>query len=125
MWKNININIQNIEASTERSVLVKMPNKSKYVGFKFWHPAKLIRNGRHSYAVSLGYTDEFKFKLFKTGARNKVVKSVEIDSKEFEQVFDVMNENINEKQQKEIEVHIPKKIEAPKKVTINEELLDD
>ena len=30
-----------------------------YAGYKFWHPSKLIRHGRNSYAVSLGYTDDF------------------------------------------------------------------
>jgi hypothetical protein len=97
-WKNININKQNIEAKTERSVLINMPHKSDYDGYSFWHPAKLVRKGRHSNAVSIGYTDEFKFKLKKYGKgrynQSEVIREKEINAEEFEKAFGVMNENI-------------------------------
>ena len=62
-WKNIEINVQNIDFNTEKSVLIKMPHNSDYDGYKFWHPSKLVRNGSNSYAVKIGYTDDFIFKL--------------------------------------------------------------
>lgn len=66
-WHNFNINKSQVEASTDRAYLIKMPNNSKYAGFKFWHPAKLIRPGRHSAALSLGIEDSFEVRLFKNG----------------------------------------------------------
>ena len=89
MWKNIEINIQNIETDTGKATLIKMPNKSRYAGYKFWHPSKLVRYGSNSYARSIGYTDEFTFKLFKNGKHNKfeVIDEIEIDVEEFEEAF--------------------------------------
>lgn len=99
-WKNININESNIESQSSFSVLIKMPNKSKYAGFKFWHPAKLVRKGRHSAAVSIGYNDDFVFKLFKSG-NGRYNKFDKIDEKtilahEFEEAFSKIDENIIE-----------------------------
>ena len=34
-WKKIEINRQNIETRTAKSVLINCPNKSKYKGFSF------------------------------------------------------------------------------------------
>ncbi len=86
MWKNIEINIQNIETDTGKATLIKMPNTSDYAGYKFWHPSKLVRYGSNSYARSIGYTDEFTFKLFKNGngKHNKfdVIDEIEIDAEE-------------------------------------------
>ena len=89
MWKNIEINIQNIEIDTGNAVLIKIPNKSKYASYKFWHPSKLVRYGSNSYARSIGYTDEFTFKLFKNGKHNKfeVIDENEIDVEEFEEAL--------------------------------------
>lgn len=98
MWKNININIQNIEYETGKATLIKMPNNSDYAGYKFWHPSKLIRPGKNSYAVSLGYTDDFLFRLFKNGNgkynKKEIIDEIEIDVEEFEEVFGIMDKNI-------------------------------
>lgn len=97
-WKKIQINIQNVEAETSRAVLIKMPKNSGYNGYSFWHPAKLVRQGRHSYALSVSYTDEFTFKLLKYGKgqynKREIIDSKEIDSKKFEEAFYVMDKNI-------------------------------
>ena len=89
MWKNQVINLQNIKAKTEKAVLIQMPHKSKYDGFCFWHPTKLLRNGSHSYEKSISYTDEFVFKLKKYGQgkynQNKVIKEIEISAQQFEE----------------------------------------
>lgn len=60
-WKNITINASQIEKQTERGVLIKVPGTD----YKFWHPSKLLRSNGARY--SFGYTDEFKFRLFKQG----------------------------------------------------------
>lgn len=126
MWQSININKQNIETETAKAVLVKMPNNSKYKGFKFWHPAKLVRSGRHSYAVSISFTEDFTFKLFKNGngKHNKyeVVDQNEIDAQEFKEAFGVMDENIVAPKS-EYETHKPEQLEV-KEVEALEELKD-
>ena len=63
-WKSVIANSNLIEASTERSVLIKLPKSE----FKFWHPQKLCKtSGKNSYRLSISYKDEFEFKMFKTG----------------------------------------------------------
>lgn len=99
MWKSININKQNIKAETGKAILIAMPNNSTYKGFVFWHTKKLVHEGRHSNAVSISYTDEFKFHLFKYGKGKFNVKEIidieDVGVEEFEEAFGVMNENIS------------------------------
>ena len=87
-WKNLPINIQNIKAETEKSVLIQVPHNSKYNGYSFWHPRKLVRNGSHSYEKTIGYTDEFTFHLKKYGQgkwnKNEVLSEIEITAEQFE-----------------------------------------
>lgn len=127
-WKNIQINIQNIETETGKATLIKMPNNSNYAGYKFWHPSKLIRSGNNSYAKSLGYTDEFTFKLkrFGNGKWNKfdVIDEIEISVEEFEEAFNCM-ENCTRKPNEEsyLIVKEPEKVE--KEVKIEESLKNE
>lgn len=129
MWQNININIQNVETETAKSVLIKMPNNSQYKGFKFWHPAKLVRKGRNSYAISISFTDDFTFKLVKygNGKYNKydVIDQIEIDAQKLKEAFGVMDENITAPQYKsDYETHKPEPLEA-KEVEALEDLKDE
>lgn len=125
MWKNIQINVQNIERESEKALLIKMPNKSKYAGYKFWHPSKLVRNGNNSYAVSIGYTNEFTFKLkkFGNGKYNKfdVIDEKEISIEEFEEAFGCMEECTQEKKQDNESYLI---VEEPEKIEKEIELED-
>lgn len=128
-WKNLNINKQNIDVETSRSVLIKMPHNSDFDGYKFWHPSKLVRKGRNSNSVSISYNDEFTFNLkkYENGKYNKreVIDEIEIDTEEFENAFNVMNENITSKKfVNDYETHKPQKIE-PVEPKIEGELLDD
>ena len=128
MWKNIEINIQNIETDTGKATLIKMPNKSRYAGYKFWHPSKLVRYGSNSYARSIGYTDEFTFKLFKNGngKYNKfdVIDEIEIDVEEFEEAFDCMIDCTRAKSDETyLIVKAPEKV--AKEIEIEEELTNE
>lgn len=129
MWKNIEINKQNIETDTGKSTLIKMPNKSEYAGYKFWYPSKLVRYGSNSYAMSLGYTDEFTFKLKKygKGKYNKfdVIDEIEIDVEEFEEAFDCMRDCTRAKDKEETYLIIeePKRLE--KDIEIEKSLLNE
>lgn len=124
MWKNININKNQIEVETAKAVLIKMPHNSNRDGWMFWHPAKLVREGRHSAAVSIGYTDEFKFHLKRYGKNNNVLDEAEIDVEEFEEAFCCVDKNISEKKKKNpYETRKPEKI-APVEPMVQDELLD-
>lgn len=117
MWKSFNINIQNIEHETERAMLINCPNKSEYKGYSFWHPKKLVRSGKHSYALQMSYTEEFKFKLQKYGKQKNILNEIEVDAKQIEEIFATVDENINcKKISKETHVIVnePIKIKAGK-----------
>lgn len=66
-WRSFTVSTNNIEVSTAKAVLIKMPHKSDYDGFVFWHPAKLVREGDYLYSKRVSYTDDFEFRLFKKG----------------------------------------------------------
>ena len=127
MWKNININKNNIETKTASAVLFKMPHNSKYDGFEFWHPLKLIRDGRHSNSVSVGYTDDFIFRIKRISQKTfAVLDEKEISANEFEIAFGVMNENIvapKKDTESYLEVKEPEK--ADKRIEVLEELKND
>ena len=119
MWKNIEINTNQIEHDTGRASLIKCPNKSCYKGYMFWHPSKLIRSGKHSASVSLGYTEEFTFTLKKYGNgkhnKSEVLDEVIINYEEFEDMFDETNNNIRAKEidtESFLEINEPTKIEV-------------
>lgn len=129
-WRSININKQNIEYDSGKAVLINCPHKSDYDGYSFWHPSKLIRDGKHSYALSVSYTNDFIFKLIKYGRgkcnRNEVIDQKEIGVEEFEEMFEVMNENIvasKEDADSYLIVEEPEKVE--KEIKVVEELKND
>lgn len=128
MWKNININIQNIVVETEKAILIKMPNNSEYKGYSFWHPSKLVRNGRHSYSVSIGYTNDFKFNLKKYGKgkwnSKDIIDEIEIDSEDFEKSFGIMDQNISSPNNDSyLKIYEPIKVD--KKIEVKEELINE
>lgn len=120
MWKNINFNIQNIEHETGKATLIKMPNNSEYKGYSFWHPSKLIRNGKHSYSASLGYTDTFEFKLVKYGKgkhnSSEILEEIKIDVATFEEAFGLTDANITEPKE-DTESYV--QVKEPTKINID------
>lgn len=129
-WKEIQVNKQNIKTYTNMSVLIAMPHNSEYDGFTFWHPAKLIKNGKQSNSISISYNDGFVFKLKKygNGKYNKfdVIDEHQVNVEEFENAFAIMNNNIVASK-KDAESYLfvkePKKID--KEIEILEELKND
>lgn len=109
MWKSININKQQVETETFKAMLIKMPNNSSYKGFCFWHPKKLIREGRRKNALSLSYTDEFVFKISKKSNGKIIEDAINVDM--FEEAFDVIDSNIvSPKKESYLIVKEPEKI---------------
>lgn len=121
-WKKMIIPTSNIVISTEKAVLVKMPRKSSYGGFMFWHPAKLIKEGNYLYSENLIYTDDFKFRLFKksNGRFRKKIAEKTISAAEMEKVMS----GLGLKKVATYEIHTPNFLEPIKSETL-EELKDD
>ena len=87
-WKNLEFNSNNIQNETAKATLIKVP-KTDYL---FWHPSKLVRTfGKKGYMLSLGYTDDFTFKLFRNGNgkhnSHEKIEEFELSAKEFEERF--------------------------------------
>lgn len=116
MWRKIEINKQNIDTNySDKVALIKMPNKSKYAGYKFWHPYKLIGYGSNSYARTISYTYDWTFKLFKKDIEK------EISVEEFEEAFDSMSDCTRAKSNETyLIVKEPEKVE--KEIEIDSEL---
>jgi len=87
-WKNIITNSNLIQATSSNGVLIKLPKSD----FKFRHPAKCVTtSGKNGYRMSISYTDEFKFKCFKTGNgkynRFDKIAEEELNAAQFEKYF--------------------------------------
>lgn len=123
MWKNIIINENQIETTTERSALVKVPNSD----WKFWHPLKCLHSNGNQY--SLGYTDNFTFRLFKNGngRHNKFEKVAEkeVGADEIEELFagNITNQGGNAKNNRlPITEVIEPTYRQPEHTEVNDEL---
>lgn len=120
-WKSIKFNAQNIEFETAKAVLIKMPNKSDYAGYMFWHPSKLVRTiGGKGYFKSFSYTDEFDFKVFKQGKNRQITAEEFLSPEEMEEAFEIANEQLSGTDECYLEVTEPTKIDD--KVEIRAEL---
>lgn len=109
MWNNIKFNSQQIETEADKAFLIKMPNNSRYKGYKFWHPNKLIRemDRGKGYWLSLSFTDDWEFKLFR-GKHETVVTA------------DKFIESFEPQQEGNSESYV--KVEEPKKIDLDVEV---
>ena len=123
-WRSVTISTNNIEVSTAKAVLIKMPHKSDYDGFVFWHPAKLVRQGNHPYAKKVSYTDDFEFRLFKKGNGrfnyNTKIAEKTISAAEMRKAMKMMEITMLDP----YELHTPEML-GPVKIEALEELKDD
>lgn len=121
MWHKVYFNSQNIEHDTAKAVLIKMPNKSEYAGYKFWHPTKLVREeGGKGYHMSFSFTEEFQFMIRKYGQNRQVTAEKIIGWDEMLEAFEQVNEQICGHEETYLEVAEPDKVD--KTVKIREEL---
>ncbi|KAA6348971.1 hypothetical protein EZS27_003571 [termite gut metagenome] len=100
MWQKIFFNSQSIQAETDSAVLIKMPNKSEYQGYCFWHPKKLVREqGGKGYHYTFSFTEDFVFHLKKYGQgrhnRRDVIREVDLSVCQIKKEFGVVDENVN------------------------------
>lgn len=124
MWKQINLNDNNISHVGARAVLIKCPASSAYKGYEFWYPLKLIAEGKHSASLTLSYNDASVFTLKKYGKgrfnSRDIVNEKTITATEFESLFKVIDLNITEKN---TDPSVPPVLQAHE-VEANAELLD-
>ena len=121
MWHKVYFNSQNIEHDTAKAVLIKMPNKSEYAGYKFWHPTKLVREeGGKGYHMSFSFTEEFQYMIRKYGQNRQVTAEKIIGWDEMLEAFEQVNEQICGHEETYLEVAEPDKVD--KTVKIREEL---
>ena len=121
MWHKVYFNSQNIEHDTAKAVLIKMPNKSEYAGYKFWHPTKLVREeGGKGYHMSFSFTEEFEFTIRKYGQNRQVTAEKIIGWDEMLEAFEQVNEQICGHEETYLEVAEPDKVD--KTVKVREEL---
>ena len=129
MWEKIRFNIQNIEKETDKAILIKLPKKSNYSGWVFWHPSKLVRlEGGKGYHYSFSFTEEFNFRLIKYGKgkynKNEIIDEVNLDCEKIKEIFrvmdDVISKNENEENESYLLIKEPQKIDDD--IEIEEEL---
>lgn len=132
MWKNIQINANLIKHETGKAVLIALPHSSDFDGFAFWHPSKLVRPSKfRKDAVSIGYTDDFVFKIKRTSNRTfKVLDERELTSKEIEEIFGKVDHEITKYDfpKKKIEeeiINVPEKMNPIENPIADEELIDE
>lgn len=83
-WKSIKANSNLIRATTEKAILIKLPKTD----WMFWHPAKCVRvAGKGGYLMTISYTEDFQFKIFRQGSNRNVLASETLTSAQLEERF--------------------------------------
>lgn len=88
MWINFKINIQNIEAETDKAILVKIPKNASYGEFCFWVSKKCVREGAHSYEVVIGLNNDKPITIKRTGKNFKVLDQKELPAEKIAEQFE-------------------------------------
>ncbi len=93
-WNNLELNSNLVKVDTGKATLIKIP-KTKYL---FWHPSKLVRTfGKGGYMISIGYTEDFTFKVFRNGEGKhnfmEKIEEYELEATEFIDRFFTITED--------------------------------
>lgn len=120
IWNGFAIHNNLIKVSTVKAVLIALPSNSRYRGFSFWHPRKLVKSGSMSMVL---YTDDFVFRLRKYGHgrfnQKEILVEIELTAKEMIQIYSMFHgsEDVHM-------LHVPEKLEAAE-YSADKELLDE
>jgi len=127
-WKKIYITKNHIKYETMRGALIKFPQNSKFKGYMFWYPLKLIWPYKKIYYFI--YTKNFEFKAFKGEKeyRKEVILGFdeieEAFSEALEEVFERTKRKKRKKKTTTYSIDIPEILE-PEIAIVPEELIDD
>lgn len=87
-WHRIPVNVQNIQRTTEKAVLIAMPHSSDYDGYDFWFPKSLVRDGSHSYEVRLSVHDDMDITAKRVSEKTrKVLDEVQLSAEDLVNAF--------------------------------------
>jgi len=116
IWNGFAIHNNLIKVSTVKAVLIALPSNSRYAGFSFWHPRKLVKNGSMSMVL---YNDDFIFRLKKYGQgrfnQKEVLEEVELSAKDMIDIYSMFHSSEDVPM-----LHVPERLEAEKTEAISE-----
>ena len=69
VWKKFTLNIKTFAHQTEKAVKVKMPAESRWAGYEFWFPRKLLRIEESFSNLVASIPDDMEITLRKTHPR--------------------------------------------------------
>lgn len=123
-WRAITINRQNIIADTGKAVLIALPHKSKYRGYAFWHPAKLVRDNWCSDKMSFSCTPEFSFRLKKYAVHGYTEDAQDDFTVSYDDINEAFGFLDSSDDFREPEIYTPAPLE-PEHTEADESLIDD
>lgn len=120
-WYYIDVNKNMIKYDTGKAVLIACPSSSDYSGYCFWHPKSCVKEGRHSAALCISFTEEWEFHLTNKKTEDEQV----VDYHELSEIMSCLDCDIDygRKKPNPYETHRPV-YKAPEKVEVLDELLD-
>ena len=123
-WKRIKLYPNQIRTTTQTAALIKMPPRSGFAGWVFWHPIKCIHE-HDGQMTEMVYTEDFVFRLKRYGNQpyNKftVQEQREITALDLEDAFRLNGDVYFDY---EPELYKPPRID-PEGTVADEELIDD
>lgn len=122
-WKSIFIREKNVKKSGSKAVLVACPYLSKYTGWSFWHPAKLVFDTDQQGVLRLRYTDEFEFRLVQYGGFNNKIGEMKVKAEEIASLD--WKCDIDEAELDPYETHKPEPLKPIENPIALEDLIDE
>lgn len=118
-WRSMVVNQCFIVARTSKSVLLRMPSKSDFDGYEFWHPAACFREKAGTFATEfrMSYKDDWTFRLQANGGAIRINLTADQFEQSLHRSMDIF-EPVSE-------LHEPIPMEPISNPTPLEELIDD